>query len=70
MNKCPFCNSPVIMKTDALSFSYKEQTYLHTATGAYCKNCDELFFEPEELDKSTQCFEDFKRQIKEFENVL
>lgn len=63
MDKCPLCNSPVIKKTDTLSFTYKGQTYFHNATGDYCKNCDEMFFEPEELDKSTRGFEEFKKQI-------
>lgn len=63
MNKCPLCNSPITPKTETLSFTYKGHTYYHTATGDYCKNCDEMFFDPSELDKSTQSFQEFKKQI-------
>lgn len=63
MNTCPLCNSSLVQKTDTLSFTYKGQTYFHTAAGDYCKNCDEMFFEPEELDKCAQGFEEFKKQL-------
>lgn len=63
MKNCPLCNSPLTPKTETLTFSYKDQTCYHTASGDYCKNCDEMFFEPAELDKSTQCFQEFKQQV-------
>lgn len=63
MKNCPLCNAPLTVKTEKLSFTYKGQTYYHTASGEYCKNCDEMFFEPAELDKSTQGFQEFKKQV-------
>lgn len=62
MKTCPLCDEKLIHKDNMKkTFTYKNNKKDIFDSGLYCKECNELFMDSNDLDKNEKVIKEFKR---------
>ncbi len=64
MKTCPLCESKLTYKEHIKKeFIYKKHKKDIFDSGLYCEECNELFMNPNDLDKNDEVIKEFKKEV-------